>query len=238
MTSALLTRFNEPILTISQPLKVSGVRSDLETHAIQKACVQELDDCVLQLTREFRINYSGCSSSTETYLQIQYRICRLVILNSHRPRHTMFSKSSDSLKIILDLCRHFSALNSRGDSLLSESCPRPVKFGFGLEFILDMFFIACESPDLSLRRSAIELLRQCCRREKFWDSLHAAKIAEWLLLEEEKQRDAQDQEREGEEVANRLVLARSDLAFNSETSCSKSNLLHNLMLKYWFLLVS
>ena len=65
------------------------------------------------------------------------------------------------------------------------SSTRKVTFGFDLGITPVLFLVASRCRDPYLRRTAIEQLRACRRREGAWDSATAARIAERIMAIEE-----------------------------------------------------
>jgi hypothetical protein len=122
------------------------------------------------------------------YLLYQSSIVRLVLQNIHRPRHSMFALSTKSWDQFFEHHERFIMANDRGSVKLGSQLVTQIRFGFGSELNLELFFVACEAVDFSIRLKAIAFLRQFCRREKYWDSYHAASIAEWLMTKETLQR--------------------------------------------------
>ena len=100
----------------------------------------------------------------------------------------MFHGCEESFCAILGECDRFSDANFRGDAVRGSSQASPIRLAFSTEFIMNLFFVATESHSFEIRMKAIGSLRQYRRREKYWDSFHAACLAEWLLEEEQKTR--------------------------------------------------
>lgn len=64
--------------------------------------------------------------------------------------------------------------------------PGQATFVFGNHCVLALFVVALRCRDPSVRRRAISLLVKHPRREGLWDSLMAATVASWVMVEEEK----------------------------------------------------
>ncbi|KAJ9602464.1 hypothetical protein H2200_013007 [Cladophialophora chaetospira] len=180
--------------------------------AIQQYCLYILEKAADELLQALRNQHGDGSlyAPQEANIQIQRLICHVVISNLHRSRSCMFHGSNDLFSDILAHCDRFSDANNRGDAILTTSQATPIRFTFSTEYILYLFFVATECHSLAVRSKAIDALRRCCRREKFWDSFHAASVAEWLLHEEEKKRKHQRQESK-DLPGNRLVLSSLQL---------------------------
>lgn len=196
---------NDVVHQLCQELRGFPSASAAEKRRIQRHCLRMLEQGLEDVEQAFRSQARGPDALREAYLRIQHETCRLVLLKCCRPRLQMFEGCDEAFKALLQACLAFSELNYRGDAILTASNRRSLRFGFCLEFILNLFFVACESHDLSIRRSAISALKQYCRRERGWDSLHAATIAEWLLDEEEARRKIMSAM--GHDETNQLVLA-------------------------------
>lgn len=121
------------------------------------------------------------------YSRMQFYLCRLVVSRLNETPLTKFDDDTPVFERILTMSQLFAKANSE-DRL--EDVPLSPKFGeirvgFGLEHIFSIFFVAYECRDPVVRRSAIAILQQYFRREPGWDSFHAARIAEWILKQEE-----------------------------------------------------
>ncbi|KIV87741.1 hypothetical protein PV11_03266 [Exophiala sideris] len=196
---------NDVVHQVCQELRGFSSAPAAEKRRMQRHCLQTLDQGLNDVEQTFRSQGRGSDTLRDAYLRVQHATCRLVLMNSHKPRLQMFEGCDESFRTLLKACHHFTEVNYRGHATLAISDGRSVRFGYNLEFILNLFFIASESHNLSTRRSAISALRQYCRRERGWDSLHAAKIAEWLLDEEEAHRNIRSST--GNHTTNQLVLA-------------------------------
>ncbi|KAH7411429.1 hypothetical protein BKA64DRAFT_570117, partial [Cadophora sp. MPI-SDFR-AT-0126] len=64
--------------------------------------------------------------------------------------------------------------------------PGQATFVFGNHCVLALFVVALRCRDSTVRRRAISLLVKHPRREGLWDSLMAATVASWVMVEEEK----------------------------------------------------
>ncbi|KAK0120472.1 hypothetical protein ONS96_010684 [Cadophora gregata f. sp. sojae] len=64
--------------------------------------------------------------------------------------------------------------------------PGQATFVFNNHYVLGVFVIALRCRDPTLRRRAIAIMFKYPRREGLWDSVMAAKVASWVMLEEEK----------------------------------------------------
>ncbi|PVH73911.1 hypothetical protein DL98DRAFT_519626 [Cadophora sp. DSE1049] len=64
--------------------------------------------------------------------------------------------------------------------------PGQATFVFGNHCVLALFVVALRCRDPTVRRRAISLLVKHPRREGLWDSLMAARVASWVMVEEEK----------------------------------------------------
>jgi hypothetical protein len=158
--------------------------------AKEKSVAQQ---CALKLLDENAV--AMCANASDDfhcyYLLIQLSIVKLVVQNIHRPRYSMFALPVKSWEHIFEHNKRFIHANDRGILKLGSQQVSPIRFGFASERNLDLFFVACEAVDLSIRLRAITCLRQFCRREKFWDSYHTARIAEWLFEKENQRRIVQ-----------------------------------------------
>lgn len=151
-----------------------------DRHSLTQKCISELDsslpsiglDCVSQI-----------GNSSSIYLQIQFQICRLVLLNLGSLDMLSKPESYGALQNILDLCVKFSDLSLNEVTTVSSQGQR-IRLGFGIEFISSVLFVATVCGSGHIRRSAISLLRSCYRQEWLWDSFQAAQIAEWLMGQE------------------------------------------------------
>lgn len=188
---------NKVVHELCQELRGYNSLSITAKQSVQQTCLQILDRKMIQLEETFQTRLGRRDHLREAYLQIQYQISRLCLQTIHKPRLQMFEASDEAFQMIMDKCMHFANVNYRGDAVLTKSSTCPIRMGYCLEFILMVFFVACECHDLSIRRLAISFLRASCRRERLWDSFHAAKIADWLLHKEEKQRSIYASDKEG-----------------------------------------
>jgi hypothetical protein len=66
-----------------------------------------------------------------------------------------------------------------------KTTPRKVVFNFDVNIVVPLFIVALRCRDCKVRREAIELLWKYPRREGFYDSLMAAKVASWFMNKEE-----------------------------------------------------
>lgn len=192
--------------------------------SVVHSCIERLDQYFISTTTStastlmMQPDDKNCGQSTLVYLQIQYEICRLVLLklaHSHSLRHhhhqppppppplppvsPLPHTSSDATPTdphahLLTLIHQFSDLqHPRGTKTDNSPNPtpsqpldsqgRPVYVGFGIELIPSVMFVAteCQSDnDKETHRSAIRFLRQAFRQEWLWDSLNAARVAEWI----------------------------------------------------------
>jgi hypothetical protein len=66
-----------------------------------------------------------------------------------------------------------------------ETARRKVVFNFDVNIVVPLFIVSLRCRDCKVRREAIELLWRYPRREGFYDSLMAAKVASWFMNKEE-----------------------------------------------------
>ena len=184
-----LVDFYRLIYHICRRLTRDMFKPSLERSIIQRQCIDLLVPYWNPKQQDISLKGHKHGTSRQVYLRIQHHICRLVLSNLHKARATMFEESEETLRLILRECRQFSNMKSGGSNSSTDSKERTIRLGYCLELIQCVFFVASECHDLTIRQEAITFLRHCCRREKFWDSYHAATIAEWLLAEEHKQRE-------------------------------------------------
>ena len=84
---------------------------------------------------------------------------------------------------LLERCSAFAAIGSHHQDSHADrkiSGGTPIHFGFDIEFVLIVFFLACSTTSHSLRQQAVSLLRSSHRQEGSWDSFPAAHIIECL----------------------------------------------------------
>ncbi|KIV88732.1 hypothetical protein PV10_08384 [Exophiala mesophila] len=208
--------FNSVVSTICKRLKALReglVYGDEDTANKMKVicqCVDELDRYFISFQNVTKSpDDKGQPSSSSIYLQVQYEICRLVLLEladeGHGTRRSLSSTSTSTStspsslqsphQHILDLIIQFADLQHppHPHSHLDSTSPKTVHYrgkrrvylGFGVELIPSVLFIATESPDRATRRSAISFLRSSYRQEWLWDSFNATRIAEWLTSQHE-----------------------------------------------------
>lgn len=195
---------NQAVYELCQNLQAFRTSPVSDQRRLQQECLQILDENIAHFQSMTLHQCKGRDQYRDAYLTIQYQTCRLVLLNTHKDRFQMFKGCNEDFQTLLDACRHYSDVNSRREEAVADSFRRPIRFGYATEFIMNVFFIACECHSLSIRKSAITFLRQCYRREKSWDSFHAASIAEWLLKREDRLRSLTDCDEQVE--TNHLIL--------------------------------
>ncbi|RVX66404.1 hypothetical protein B0A52_09634 [Exophiala mesophila] len=195
---------------------VDGDGETINKRSVIYQCVDELDRYFFSFQNvtkspDDKGQTSSSFSASSIYLQVQYEICRLVLIEladeGHGTRRSLSSSSKTTStspsplpspsphQHILDLITQFADLQHppHPHSHLDSTSPKTVHYrgnrrvylGFGVELIPSVLFIATESPDRATRRSAISFLRSSYRQEWLWDSFNATRIAEWLTSEEE-----------------------------------------------------
>jgi hypothetical protein len=124
---------------------------------------------------------------TATALQIHYNTISVILDCSFSPVETVFDKYTEEFGLTLEHCdtvvRHREIHTSSDWNGYSE---RMLVYEFDLGMIAPLFFIATRCRDPKLRRKAIRLMRYLHRQEHVWDTCSAAKIAEGIMLIEER----------------------------------------------------
>jgi len=114
---------------------------------------------------------------------LQGETCSIMIDTCMELKETVYDSLLERFKYIVSSCRFLLTTEqdywAKGEPAL--------KFGLGLIFCL--YHSATRCRDGEVRREAIAILRQWPTRSGLWDSLHAAKVAEWAGDLEERERD-------------------------------------------------
>ena len=100
---------------------------------------------------------------------------------------TEYDKYDDDFRSILRQCDSIIKFRETGPTdNWSEYQNRMSLFVFDLGLIPPLFFIACHCRDPAVRRKAIRLMRYLHRKEGSWDTCSAAKLAEGVMMIEER----------------------------------------------------
>lgn len=121
------------------------------------------------------------------YVRILYGLITLAVATvlaeqSSGPAFSMKGEDAHVMRL-LEHCSAFAAIGSHHPDSHADrktSGGTPIHFGFDIEFVLIVLFLACSTTSHSLRQQAVSLLRSSQRQEGSWDSFHAAHIIECL----------------------------------------------------------
>ena len=158
----ILVNWNLFIYESCQRLRGYTYHSDLDIQPVQKTCLRMLDHKLRQIGKSDQMRYDNLRTA---YLRIQYHTCRLILPNLNKPRLQMFNDSDEEFQVIVERCRVYSTANYKVEASLATANAHAVRLGYCIEFVLNIFFVAFECRDLSIRRSVIDFLRQNRRRE-------------------------------------------------------------------------
>ena len=121
------------------------------------------------------------------YFKIQWLLVKVALTTLIHEDELITDKSVTDFRALLDLCESWNSHDRSWSQQQQKPADTPptVQLSIGIELVSTVFLVATKCRDPRIRRRAVRFLRGSPRREQKWWSLHAARMAEWLIGREE-----------------------------------------------------
>lgn len=160
-----------------------------------KSCEEEHEYMEIQINqwkkaylRIFQINEASRDIDTRTQLasiqlMASLQTFEIMFLTSMTKDECLFDDFSDQFAEIVTWCRFLMEKDREIRILGGMGAFLRAQFGMGI--IMSLYFTATRCREFSVRRDAVAILKEFPCKNGVWDSLQAARVAEWVIEREE-----------------------------------------------------
>jgi hypothetical protein len=160
-----------------------------------ESCKEEREYMEIQIKRWteaylkiFRINEESRDIDTRTHLaSIQLmpslQTFEIMLLTSMTKDECLFDDFTEQFAQIVAWCRFLMEKDREIRMLGGTGAFLKAQFGMGI--IMSLYFTATRCREFSVRRDAVAILKEFPCKNGMWDSLQAARVAEWVIEREE-----------------------------------------------------
>jgi hypothetical protein len=160
-----------------------------------ESCKEEREHMEIQIKqwteaylKIFRINEESQDIDTRTHLaSIQLmpslQTFEIMLLTSMTKDECLFDGFTEQFAQIVTWCRFLMEKDREIRMLGGMGAFLKAQFGMGI--IMSLYFTATRCREFSVRRDAVAILKEFPCKNGMWDSLQAARVAEWVIEREE-----------------------------------------------------
>jgi hypothetical protein len=110
----------------------------------------------------------------------------LLLVTGLSKEEIIHDRYTQQFRQIISVCRRLFEMERDRDRRNRTTWWTTLKAQFGLGVLMSLYIVATRCRETSIRRDAIASLREWPSKNGIWDSLHAARVAEWIMgIEEE-----------------------------------------------------
>lgn len=114
------------------------------------------------------------------FLQTTLVAFETILATTSAKKEIIYDRFTEQFRRIVSSCRHALEIDREIRTLDS------IRAQFSIGWIMMLYYVATRCRDSLIRRDAIAILREFPSKNGIWDSLQAAKAAEWIANIEEK----------------------------------------------------
>jgi hypothetical protein len=159
-----------------------------------ESCEKEREHMEIQINqwkkaylRIFRINEANPDIDTRTHLasiqlMASLQTFEIMFLTSMTKDECLFDDFTEQFAQIVTWCRILMEKDREIRMLGGMGAFMRAQFGMGI--IMSLYFTATRCREFSVRRDAVAILKEFPCKNGMWDSLQAARVAEWVIEHE------------------------------------------------------